>query len=139
MRRELDLVTIVGGAVGVLLVVIGLVALARTGFALDALTTATASVGPFDRTPLMAIVEVVLGVAVIGASLSADRGGLLAVGILTLVFGLVVVIEPGAFVAALGAGSTTGILYVLIGIACLLAGFLLRSAGTYVRERTVVH
>jgi uncharacterized membrane protein HdeD (DUF308 family) len=139
MRRELDLVTIVGSAVGVLLVVIGLVALARTGFALDALTTATASVGPFDRTPLMAIVEVTLGVAVIGASLSADRGGLLAVGILTLVFGLVVVIEPGAFVAALGAGATTGVLYVLIGIACLLAGFLLRSAGTYVRERTVVH
>jgi uncharacterized membrane protein HdeD (DUF308 family) len=139
MRREMDVVTAIGGAVGVLLVVIGLVALARTGFALDALTTATASVGPFDRTPLMAIVEVVLGVAVIGASLSADRGGLLAVGILTLVFGLVVVIEPGAFVAALGAGSTTGILYVLIGIACLLAGFLLRSAGTYVRERTVVH
>ena len=138
MRRELDFVTIVGSAVGVLLVVIGLVALARTGFAFYALTTATAAVGPFERTPLMALVEVVLGIAVIGASLSADRGGLLAVGILTLVFGLVVVIEPQAFVSALGAGATTGVLYVLIGIACLLAGFLLRRPGTYVRERTVV-
>jgi uncharacterized membrane protein HdeD (DUF308 family) len=138
MRREMDVVTAVGGAVGVLLVVIGLVALARAGFAFDALTTATGSVGPFDRTPLMAIIEIVLGLSVIGASLSADRGGLIGVGVLMLIFGLVVVIEPGAFVQALGAGTTTGVLYVLVGIACLLAGFLLRRPGTYVRERTVV-
>jgi hypothetical protein len=138
MRREMDLVTAVGGAVGVLLVVIGVVALARTGFALAELTSATATVGPFDRTPLMAIVEIVLGLSIIGASLSVDRGGLIGVGVLALILGLVLVIEPGAFVGALGAGVTTGILYVLVGVACLLAGFLLRGPGTYVRERTVV-
>jgi hypothetical protein len=138
MRREMDLVTAVGGAVGVLLVVIGVVALARTGFALGELTSATASVGPFDRTPLLAIVEIVLGLSVIGASLSVDRGGLIGVGVLALILGLVLVIEPAAFAGALGAGATTGILYVLVGVACLFAGFLLRGPGTYVRERTVV-
>jgi uncharacterized membrane protein HdeD (DUF308 family) len=138
MRRDLDVVSIVGGIIGVLLVVVGLVALARTGFALDALTTATATVGPFERTPLMAIIEVILGLSVIGASFAADRGGLIGVGVLALIFGLVVVIEPGAFVEALGASSTSGILYILIGIGLLLAGFLLRRPGSYVRERTVV-
>jgi uncharacterized membrane protein HdeD (DUF308 family) len=138
MRREMDVVTAIGGAVGVLLVVIGLVALARTGFALGELTSATGTVGPFDRTPLLAIVEIVLGLSIIGASLSVDRGGLIGVGVLALIIGLVLVLEPGAFAAALGAGVTTGVLYVLVGIACLLAGFLLRGPGTYVRERTVV-
>jgi uncharacterized membrane protein HdeD (DUF308 family) len=138
MRRDMDIVSIVGGIIGVLLVVVGLVALARTGFAFDALTTATATVGPFERTPLMAIIEVILGLSVIGASFAADRGGLIGVGVLALIFGLVVVIEPGAFVEALGASSTSGILYILIGIGLLLAGFLLRRPGSYVRERTVV-
>jgi uncharacterized membrane protein HdeD (DUF308 family) len=138
MRRDLDVVSIVGGIIGVLLVVVGLVALARTGFAFDGLTTATATVGPFERTPLMAIIEVILGLSVIGASFAADRGGLIGVGVLALIFGLVVVIEPGAFVEALGASSTSGILYILIGIGLLLAGFLLRRPGSYVRERTVV-
>jgi hypothetical protein len=138
MRREMDLVTAVGSAVGVLLVVIGVVALARTGFALGELTSATASVGPFDRTPLLAIVEIVLGLSIIGASLSVDRGGLIGVGVLALILGLVLVIEPAAFAGALGGGVTTGVLYVLVGVACLLAGFLLRGPGTYVRERTVV-
>jgi hypothetical protein len=138
VRREMDIVTAVGGVVGVLLVVIGIVALARTGFALDGLTTVTATVGPFDRTPLMAIIELLLGVAVIGAALAIDRGGLLAVGVVLLVSGLVLIIEPASFAGILGAGATTGVLYLLIGIACLLAGFLLRGPGTYVRERTVV-
>jgi uncharacterized membrane protein HdeD (DUF308 family) len=138
MRRDMDIVSIIGGIIGVLLVVVGLVALARTGFAFDALTTATAAVGPFERTPLMAIIEVGLGLSVIAASFSADRGGLIGVGVLALIFGLVVVIEPGAFAAALGAGTVSGVLYVLIGIGLLLAGFLLRPPASYVRERTVV-
>jgi uncharacterized membrane protein HdeD (DUF308 family) len=138
VRRDLDLVTIVGSAIGILLVVLGLVALARTGFAFDAMTTTTSSVGPFERTPLMAVIEVAIGLSVIAASLSADRGGLIGVGVLALIFGLVVVIEPGAFVEALGASATSGLLYVLIGIGLLLAGFLLRPPGVYRRERTVV-
>jgi hypothetical protein len=138
MRREIDAVTAIGGLVGVALVVIAIVALARTGFALDGLTTVTATVGPFDRTPLMAIIELVLGIAVIGAALAIDRGGLLTVGTVLLVAGLVLIIEPARFAEILGAGSTTGVLYLLIGIACLLAGFLLRRPGTYVRERTIV-
>jgi uncharacterized membrane protein HdeD (DUF308 family) len=138
MRRERDVVSIVGGTIGILLVVLGLVTLARSGFAFDALTTATGAVGPFERTPLMSIIEVVIGASVIGASLSADRGGLIGVGVLALIFGLVLIIEPGAFVDVLGTGFTSGILYLLLGIALLLAGFLLRRPGRYVRERTVV-
>jgi general stress protein CsbA len=134
-RVQADAVTVAGGAVGVLLLVLGLVSLARTGIPSGTLLEPVTSVGPFTRTPLMAIVELVLGVVVIGASATADRRSLTAIGLVSLVIGLVWVIEPGAFQTALGVGRESAMLYLVIGATCLAAG-LLRLGGP-VRERRI--
>jgi hypothetical protein len=132
--NDANAVTIAGGAVGVVLLVLGLVSLARTGIP-GTLLEPAATVGPFTRTPLMAVIELILGVVLIGASATADRRGLTAIGLIALVIGLVWVIEPAPFQTALGVGRESAILYLLIGGICLAAG-LLRPGGA-VRERRV--
>lgn len=117
-------VALIGGAVGVVLVVIGLVALARSGIPTDTLTHPTVSVGPFSRTPIMAIIEIVFGVLLIGASASSDSGSVTGVGLVALVFGIVWLIEPGAFRTVLGVGRETAVLYLALGGVLLGSGFL---------------
>ncbi len=117
-------VAIVGGAIGVILLVIGLVALARTGIPTDTLTSPTASVGPFTRTPIMAIIEILLGLLLVSASASRDAGTVTGIGLIALVFGIVWLIEPGAFRPLLGVGRDTAILYLAFGGVCLGAGLL---------------
>jgi hypothetical protein len=129
--------SVAGGVAGVLLLVIGLVALARTGIPAEALTETTAAVGPFTRTPLMAIIEIVLGLIVLVGAVTAERGSLLGVGLVAIVFGLVWLIEPGAFGALLGVGRESAVLYLLVGIVLVVAGVLVRPGGTVVRERDV--
>lgn len=117
-------VAFIGGAVGVLLLVIGLVALARTGIPMDTVTAPVASVGPFERTPIMAIIEIVFGVVLIGASASDDAGSVTGIGLVALVFGIVWLIEPGAFRTLLGVGRETAALYLGLGATLLGSGFL---------------
>ncbi len=123
------LATFVGGAVGVVLLVIGLVTLARTGLPTDSFTDPVTTVGPFDRTPLMGILEVIVGLLVVGAGAGADRSSLTGFGLVALVFGLVWVIEPGAFSELLGVGRETAALYLLLAVASLLAGVFGRPSG----------
>jgi hypothetical protein len=138
MLYERNILAIVGGAMGVVLVVIGLVALARTGLPVDDLTGPTASVGPFERTPLMALIEIVAGLLVIAAAVSGDRAALVTVGLLALIFGIVWLIEPGAFADALGAGMATAVLYLLLGIVAIVAGMIAWRGGAAVQERTYI-
>ena len=135
-RIEGRVVTIVGGAVGVLLLVIGLVTLARTGIPADSFTDPATTIGPFTRTPLMGIIEIVVGVLVIGASATADKGSVTAIGLIALVFGIVWSIEPGAFGELLGVGRESAVLYVAIGALTLVTGLLGREARV-VRERRI--
>lgn len=134
-RAEVSLVTLAGGAVGVVLLVLGLVGLARTGIPSGTLLEPVTTVGVFTRTPLMALIEVVMGVVVLGASVTADRRGMTAIGLVALVISLVWLIEPGAFQTALGVGRESAVLYLLIGGACLAAGLV--GPGTHVRERRI--
>jgi hypothetical protein len=132
-RRAADVVTLIGGAAGVLLLVIGIVTLARTGIPTDTFTEPTTSVGPFTRTPLMGIIEIVLGVLLIGASATADKGSVTGIGLVALVFGIVWVIEPGAFGELLGVGRESAVLYLVVGAVTLASGLVGRE--TVVRER----
>jgi hypothetical protein len=127
-------VAFVGGAVGIVFLVLGLVGLARTGIPMDTITAPTVSVGPFSRTPIMAIIEVVLGVVLIGASASRDPGTVTGIGLITLVFGIVWLIEPGAFRVLLGVGRETAVLYLALGGVLLGTGFL--GPRTTVAETT---
>jgi hypothetical protein len=135
-RAEMNAVTIAGGVVGVLLLVLGLVALARTGIPSESLLEPTTTVGPFTRTPLMAIIEIILGAVVLAGSASGDRGSMTGVGLIALVMSLVWLIEPGAFQGALGVGRESAVLYLLLGAVCLVAGFM-GPRGTVVRERRI--
>lgn len=119
------IVTVAASAVGVLLLVIGLVALARTGIPAEALTESTASVGPFTRTPLMAIIEIVVGLIVLVGGVTAEKGTLMGMGLISIVFGLVWLIEPGAFNALLGVGRGSAVLYLIVGIVLLVSGGLI--------------
>jgi uncharacterized membrane protein len=135
LRVDRGPATIVGAVIGIILLVIGLVALARTGIPADSLTDVTTTVGPFTRTPLMAIIEIIVGLLVIVASADADRASLLGIGMIALVFGIVWMIEPGAFQAWLGIGRDTAVLYLIIGIAGIVVGLITRARRVREVER----
>lgn len=132
----MNAITIATGAVGVLLLVVGLVSLARTGIPAESLFEPSATVGPFTRTPLMAIIEIAVGAVVVAGSATADRGTLTGVGLVSLVMSLVWLIEPGAFQGPLGVGRQSAVLYLLVAATCLVAGFT-APRGRVVRERRI--
>lgn len=110
-------VGMVAGTAGVVLLVIGLVTLARSGIPAQDLTQPTVQVGPFGRSPLMGIIEIMGGLSFLAAAADRNTSGLSLLGLLALVFGVVWLIEPGAFQPALGIGRSTAWLYVAVGVA----------------------
>jgi hypothetical protein len=110
-------------AIGGFLTVLGGVALSRTGF--GELTSPETTVFGFGHTPLLGMIEVGLGlVMIINAATSfATRGMLLGFGALAAAFGLIVVIEPGVFQDLLGVTRDSGWLYVGVGAAAFILGF----------------
>jgi hypothetical protein len=122
--------SLLAGAVGVLLLVMGILALARTGIPADDLTTPAVAIGPFTRTALMGLIEIVAGMLALAAAADRAVGGAAFLGVIAGVFGIVWIIEPGAFNSALGVGTTTGWFYVIIAAMLLTAVALdrLRSA-----------
>lgn len=133
MPGNMDVAAVVGSVLGVVVLVIGVVTVARTGIPAADLTGASTSVGPFSRTTLMGIIEVILGLLLIGAGSTGN--GLRGLGLVFAVFGLVWLIEPGAFQGALGITHATGWLYLLIGLLSLAGGLI--SSG-YLRTRRQV-
>lgn len=105
-------------ASGVLLVVSGSVALLRTGF-LAGLVDAHVTVGWLHHTPLLGLIHVLVGVGLIAAaSVAVRRDGTGAlVGALFVVFGLIVLIEPGGLHPWLATHPAHGLTYVTIGLA----------------------
>lgn len=119
------LAAILGG----ILLVIGIVALARAGLSQGFLEPAV-TVGPFTRTPLFALIELVLGMVGLATAADADVRSAVVLAVLTGVAGIVWLIEPGAFHGALGVTTATGWLYVLC------SAMLLGSVAAVQRPRT---
>jgi hypothetical protein len=132
-RRVWSPAQLVAGAIGLFLIVVGAVALLRSGF--ETLTSPTATVLGYQHTPLMAIISIVLGAMFLGAAASTlgVRGTLTFLGLLSLGFGLVMAIEPDRMSQWLAGGSPLGVLYVVIGAASLVAGW---ASPTIVQRRT---
>jgi predicted anti-sigma-YlaC factor YlaD len=124
-RRAWSPAQIVAGVAGFALVVIGGIALARLGFA-GSITGETTSVAGFEATRLWAIVEIVLGVILLGTAASPYRvrGGLTTLGILLAAFGVIVAVEPDAFTEALGTDQTSGILWLIVGVVLVAAAWM---------------
>ena len=113
-------------AVGVFLMALGGIGLARAGAVgiTDAVTPEVV-VGTWHRTPLMAAIELVIGLLLIvsGAQRLSPRGLYRAAGAVRLVFGIVLIAQPSTFDSALGASRDTGWLCAILGFGLLVLGF----------------
>ena len=134
-RRVMSPARVVAGILGVLLLIMGGVALARTGF--GSLTGETATVLGFEHTTLMGLIDIVAGLMfLVAAAAVAVRGQLTGVSLLAAAFGAVMMIEPEALSSALGGGSDLGLVYVVVGLLGLLAAMMF---PTRVTEAEAVH
>ena len=134
-RRTWSPAQFIAGAIGLFLVVIGGVALARL-LPTDSLTGDTVTVLGVGHTTLMAIIAVGLGLLFlvqVGTPFEVQPS-LITLGVTTLAFGLIVIIEPDAFDNALALGRTGGWLYSAIGLLAVLAGVV---SPTVTSRRTV--
>ncbi|MGH8873861.1 MAG: hypothetical protein ACRDVM_01220 [Acidimicrobiia bacterium] len=124
-RRTWSPAQIVAAGIGLFLIVLGGVALARTGFAAG-LPGDTTEVAGFGHTALFGIVEIIVGLLFLaGAGGTYQvRGSLTTLGVISLAFGIILAIEPAAFQGAFGTDSATGWLYAAIGGVSLLAAWL---------------
>ncbi|HSM01366.1 MAG TPA: hypothetical protein VK960_02845 [Acidimicrobiia bacterium] len=113
---------LVAGALGLFLTVLGGIVLARIGF--GDLTSPETSVFGFGHTPLLAMIEVAVGLLLMldAASAFASRAMLIGLGGVAAAFGLIIVIEPGAFQDWLGVTRNSGWLYLGIGAGAFLLG-----------------
>jgi hypothetical protein len=123
----------VAGILGLVLVIVGGVAIARVGF--DSLIGDTTTVIGIGHTLLLGLIDLVVGVLFLGAASSVYgvRGTLITLGGLALAFGAIVAIEPDPFVEYLGDGGPVGVAYAVVGLISLLAGLATR---TFVREES---
>lgn len=122
-------VAVLAGAIALFMLVVGIVTLARAGIPMDDLAGGRTSVGPFARSSLMGIIEIIGGIAMAGVAASRQAGSLTAFGLIAIVFGLVWLIEPQAFGDALGVNRGTAWTYLLLGA-------LSTAVGLWAPERT---
>ena len=131
--------------VGGLFLVLGAVALARTGMPSGGdVTQPHVGVAGLDHTPLLAMIEIVLGLVLLGAGAAsgARRGLMIFFGGAALLFGIITLIEPQPFHDTLGMHAANSWLFILTGLATLLTGAFAavhhRGDQMVVRTRDVV-
>jgi len=131
----------VGLAVGIVLTVMGLVALSRTGFDSDHIYSPHAEAWHLPHSPLMALIEVGFGVLVLVASVvpGGARSFLALLGAIALSFGIVVLVEtpPDRLNHWLGVEDKNGWFYVVIGGVLLLAALVSPVFTTRTRRHVV--
>lgn len=118
---------IVALILGVAFVVLGGVALLRTGIGVD-LFEPTTTVAGMSYTPLLGIIEVAFGLLMLAAgAFPGASDGVVFLGVLALAFGLLLVIEPAAFNESIAAGQAHGWFYVIAGGIAALTGLVTPS------------
>jgi hypothetical protein len=110
-------------AAGLVLVVIGGIALARTGLHFDNIPGTHAQAAGLKHTSLSALIELGVGVVLlgVGAVPGAARGLMTLFGALLLGAGLVIAIQPSSFRKWLGYDAGNGVFIAIIGGALLVA------------------
>ncbi len=115
---------IVALVLGLLYIVLGGVALLRTGVGASLFEPVTVVAG-FQYTPLLGMIEIIVGLLFLAVgAFPAARDGVVFLGVLALAVGLLIVIEPAAFEGNVGADSAHGWLYVVTGAIAALTGLL---------------
>jgi uncharacterized membrane protein HdeD (DUF308 family) len=133
---------------GIVFVVLGGIAIARTGVDFNRLTGQHVDVAGSSQTQLMGFIELVYGalLLVVGSIPGAGRAGMSFLGILALVFGIIVVAQPSSFYHSLGVGSGYAIFLIVVGAVLMITsmvspiywGFSRRYGATRGHRATVV-
>lgn len=132
---RIDPAMIASAVAGVYLLVSGLVAVARGGFAELTLYSPEVTVGGLAHTPLLGLIEIGFGLLVLAAgTLQRDGRAVTFLGVLAMIIGLVWVIEAGAFQQWLAVTDANGWQHVILGVVLAVAGqitpfTLTRSSG----------
>lgn len=110
-------------ALGVAFLVVGGVALARTGIDFGDLHSKKVDVAGLGHTQLLGWIELAVGLLLMaaGAVPGAGRGLMSLLGILLIAGGLIVAIQPSSFTDWLGVDRSSGVVYVVAGAVLLLA------------------
>jgi uncharacterized membrane protein HdeD (DUF308 family) len=108
---------------GIIFLVIGGIALARTGVGGSTMTSTHVTVAGAGQTQLMAYLELIFGALLLAAGSipGAGRGGMTFLGLISLVFGIIVAAQPSSFYHGLGIGSGYGIFLIVVGIILVVA------------------
>jgi hypothetical protein len=135
---------VVAFVIGAAAVVLGGIALTRTGFHPDRLYDNERSVLSFHHTELLALVEIAFGVLMMVAALSPGGRGLMALLSAALLgFGIVVVVDwwQADFHHWLGVHDRNGWLFVIVGAVGLFSALFLPTfrTGGVSRRRTLIH
>lgn len=114
---------IVALVLGGLYAILGGVALARAGIGGNTFTQSHVGVLGFSHTALLGVIELVYGLLLImaGAVPGAGRGTMVFLGALALGFGIVVLAAADSLYAGLGVRDANGWLYIVTGVATLIA------------------
>lgn len=129
----------IGGTTGIVLVVMGAVALIRTGLPLtpEQLTADHVAVGWLHHTTLLGLVHLVLGASLVSAVGSDTFGSsAMTAGVVTAVLGIIVWMEPTSLHGAFATHRAHGVTYGVAGLAMMLASWLL-SRSTLVTTHRV--
>lgn len=123
---------------GLILVILGGVALARAGLDFNNLASTHTQAAGLNHTSLSALIELVAGVILIGGGAypEASRPTMGFFGVLLLGFGIIVAIQPLSFYRLFGYDHANGIFYAVLGGILLLAAMV--SPTIWSRDRQVV-
>ena len=124
IRWEWSAAQLVGFAVGLIFVVLGGVAVARTGIDLQHLTLKHVQVAGAGHTQLLGYIEIGYGILMLAAASvpEAARGLMTFLGLAALAFGLIVAIQPSSFYHSLGVtGGGYGVFLAVVGGVTVLA------------------
>lgn len=123
-RMRLDFLQIVAWLLALYLLVAGLVALARAGFDELGVFRPTVEVGGLPLTPLLALLYLLLGVALLAAATGPIKErGLRIGGVLLGVVGAVWLIEPDSFTEYLGVVRESGAALLTMAVLLVVASF----------------
>lgn len=129
---------IVALAVGVIFVVLGGVALLRTGIRVDTIFEPTTTVAGLAYTPLLGIIELTFGLILMAlGAFPGASDGIVFLGLVAFAFGLLLIIEPAAFQASIAAGRAHGWFYVVTGGATALTALVTPAVAGRVVSRQV--
>lgn len=113
---------IVALVIGLFYIVLGGVAMARTGLNFNNIVDSHVTVAGLHHSMLLGLIEFLFGLIVLGAGAlpGADRAGMITTGVIAIGIGLVIAIEPRAFHNWLGTHAGNGWLYAITGIVLLV-------------------